>query len=38
MLPAVSGFVFDACYRSGPSEGALGGDWYDALRLPDGGS
>ncbi len=36
MLPAVSGFVFDACYRSGPSEGALGGDWYDALRLPDG--
>jgi anti-sigma regulatory factor (Ser/Thr protein kinase) len=35
-LPVVSGFVFDGCYRCGPSEGALGGDWYDAMRLADG--
>jgi serine phosphatase RsbU (regulator of sigma subunit)/anti-sigma regulatory factor (Ser/Thr protein kinase) len=35
-LPAVPGFAFDACYRPGPSDVALGGDWYDALRLADG--
>jgi len=35
-LPVVAGFSLDACYRPGPSEAVVGGDWYDALRLADG--
>lgn len=35
-LPADPGFVFDAAYLPGAEEAAVGGDWYDAFRLPDG--
>ncbi|HTW84557.1 MAG TPA: SpoIIE family protein phosphatase [Candidatus Sulfotelmatobacter sp.] len=35
-LPRVPGMAFDALYEAGRSEALLGGDWYDAFRLPDG--
>ncbi len=35
-LPLVPGFTFDAYYRAGRQEAAIGGDWYDALVMPDG--
>jgi PAS domain S-box-containing protein len=35
-LPAVPGVAFSALYRAGRREAAVGGDWYDALRLLDG--
>ncbi len=35
-LPAVPGVRFSALYRAGKREAAVGGDWYDALRLLDG--
>ena len=35
-LPEAAGFSFDACYRPGQDDFALGGDWYDAVRLTDG--
>jgi serine phosphatase RsbU (regulator of sigma subunit)/anti-sigma regulatory factor (Ser/Thr protein kinase) len=35
-LPQIAGFSFDACYKPGPSDSVLGGDWYDAVRLADG--
>jgi serine phosphatase RsbU (regulator of sigma subunit)/anti-sigma regulatory factor (Ser/Thr protein kinase) len=35
-LPKAAGFAFDACYRPGRDDLALGGDWYDASRLADG--
>jgi serine phosphatase RsbU (regulator of sigma subunit)/anti-sigma regulatory factor (Ser/Thr protein kinase) len=35
-LPKAAGFAFDACYRPGKDDLALGGDWYDASRLADG--
>jgi len=35
-LPNGSGFTFDAIYEAGRAEALVGGDWYDAFRLPDG--
>jgi PAS domain S-box-containing protein len=35
-LPVVPGVFFSALYRAGRREAAVGGDWYDALRLLDG--
>jgi PAS domain S-box-containing protein len=35
-LPSVPGLRFSALYRAGRREAAVGGDWYDALRLLDG--
>jgi serine phosphatase RsbU (regulator of sigma subunit)/anti-sigma regulatory factor (Ser/Thr protein kinase) len=35
-LPSVPGVVFDGFYAPGKSEALIGGDWFDALRLPDG--
>jgi PAS domain S-box-containing protein len=35
-LPCVPGMAFDALYEAGRSEALLGGDWYDAFRIPDG--
>ncbi len=35
-LPQVPGVSFSAFYRAGTDEAQIGGDWYDALRLPDG--
>ncbi len=35
-LPDVPGLTFSALYRAGKREAAVGGDWYDALRLLDG--
>jgi len=35
-LPQVSGCTFDAVYEPGFGESDVGGDWYDALTLPDG--
>jgi anti-sigma regulatory factor (Ser/Thr protein kinase) len=35
-LPVDSWLAFDAAYRPGAQEAAVGGDWYDAFRLPDG--
>ncbi|GAC1499400.1 MAG: hypothetical protein NVS1B2_23140 [Vulcanimicrobiaceae bacterium] len=35
-LPDVPGVRFSALYRAGKREAAVGGDWYDALRLLDG--
>ncbi len=34
-LPQVPGLVFSAFYRPGMDEAKIGGDWYDALQLPD---
>ena len=35
-LPSVPGLSFSSYYTPGQSEALIGGDWYDALRLPDG--
>ncbi len=35
-LPTVPGLVFDAMYEAAGEEALVGGDWYDAFRLPDG--
>ena len=35
-LPSVPGLRFDALYEPAHNEGAVGGDWYDAVRLLDG--
>ncbi len=35
-LPDVPGFALDSVYEAGRSEALIGGDWYDAVRLPDG--
>jgi PAS domain S-box-containing protein len=35
-LPHVRGCVFDAVYEPGLGEAQVGGDWYDAVHLPDG--
>jgi PAS domain S-box-containing protein len=36
VLPAVAGLEFDAVYFPGATEAEIGGDWYDAIALPDG--
>ncbi|HEY0615778.1 MAG TPA: SpoIIE family protein phosphatase [Candidatus Elarobacter sp.] len=36
LLPEVGGLAFDAVYRPGATEAEVGGDWYDAIALPDG--
>jgi serine phosphatase RsbU (regulator of sigma subunit)/anti-sigma regulatory factor (Ser/Thr protein kinase) len=36
LLPRVPGLTFGAYYRPGMDEAQVGGDWYDALQLPDG--
>jgi GAF domain-containing protein len=35
-LPNVAGLAFDAVYHPGAREAEIGGDWYDAIALPDG--
>jgi anti-sigma regulatory factor (Ser/Thr protein kinase) len=35
-LPAIAGLTFDAIYEPGATEAQIGGDWYDAVELPDG--
>jgi anti-sigma regulatory factor (Ser/Thr protein kinase) len=35
-LPEVPGLTFDAMYQAAMLEATVGGDWYDAFRLPDG--
>jgi len=35
-LPYVPGVVIDAAHRAGTPGAEVGGDWYDAFRLPDG--
>ena len=35
-LPVDDRLEFDAAYLPGAQEAAVGGDWYDAFRLPDG--
>jgi serine phosphatase RsbU (regulator of sigma subunit)/anti-sigma regulatory factor (Ser/Thr protein kinase) len=35
-LPEIPGVAFDGFYEPGQSEALIGGDWFDALRLPDG--
>jgi PAS domain S-box-containing protein len=35
-LPTIAGFGFDAYYRAGRQEAAIGGDWYDAILTPEG--
>lgn len=35
-LPAVLGLTFDAVYQPGGDEALVGGDWYDAFKIPDG--
>jgi len=35
-LPADPRLSFDAAYLPGAEEAIVGGDWYDAFRLPDG--
>jgi PAS domain-containing protein/anti-sigma regulatory factor (Ser/Thr protein kinase) len=35
-LPIVPGLVFDAMYEAAGEDALVGGDWYDAFRLPDG--
>jgi PAS domain S-box-containing protein len=35
-MPVVPGVCFSALYKAGRREAAVGGDWYDALRLLDG--
>src|ERR1035437_4807036 len=34
-LPSVPGIILEACYRPARNM-EIGGDWYDAFRLPDG--
>jgi PAS domain S-box-containing protein len=36
VLPDVAGLAFDAVYFPGATEAEIGGDWYDAIALPDG--
>lgn len=36
VLPHVAGLEFDAVYYPGLTEAEIGGDWYDAIALPDG--
>jgi signal transduction histidine kinase len=36
VLPDVTGLKFDAVYFPGATEAEIGGDWYDAIALPDG--
>jgi PAS domain S-box-containing protein len=36
ILPEVDGLTFDAVYFPGATEAEIGGDWYDAIALPDG--
>jgi PAS domain S-box-containing protein len=35
-LPEIPGLTFDAMYQAAMLEATVGGDWYDAFRLPDG--
>jgi len=35
-LPTVDGMRFETLYEAAQSEAAIGGDWYDVFRLPDG--
>jgi len=35
-LPSAPGLAFSGFYEPGRAEALIGGDWYDALRLPDG--
>jgi PAS domain S-box-containing protein len=35
-LPAIPGLRFDAIYEAAHADATIGGDWYDAFRLPDG--
>ncbi|GAC1500423.1 MAG: hypothetical protein NVS1B14_04330 [Vulcanimicrobiaceae bacterium] len=35
-FPEVEGVTFGGAYRPAGSEAEVGGDWYDAFRLPDG--
>ncbi|HEY0395800.1 MAG TPA: SpoIIE family protein phosphatase [Candidatus Elarobacter sp.] len=35
-LPDVPGLRFSALYQAAHAEASVGGDWYDAFRLPDG--
>jgi PAS domain S-box-containing protein len=35
-LPRVEGLQFNAMYRPSSDDADIGGDWYDALTLPDG--
>jgi PAS domain S-box-containing protein len=35
-LPQVAGCLFDAVYEPGSGDAQVGGDWYDAVHLPDG--
>ncbi len=35
-LPHVDGITLHSCYVAGDRGAAIGGDWYDALTLPDG--
>ncbi|MDQ2858786.1 MAG: serine/threonine-protein phosphatase, partial [Candidatus Eremiobacteraeota bacterium] len=35
-LPTVAGMRFETLYEAAQSEAAVGGDWYDVFRLPDG--
>ncbi|MDB5028426.1 MAG: putative sensor protein [Candidatus Eremiobacteraeota bacterium] len=35
-VPDVPGLRFSTLYQAAQSEASVGGDWYDALRLPDG--
>ncbi len=36
MMPKVPGITFDVFYHPSSSDVEVGGDWYDALALPDG--
>ncbi len=36
VLPDVPGLTFNAMYQAAMLEATVGGDWYDAFRLPDG--
>ena len=35
-LPFLAGLRFDALYEPGAADSLVGGDWFDAFRLPDG--
>jgi PAS domain S-box-containing protein len=35
-LPQIRGCAFDAVYEPGLRDAQVGGDWYDAIQLPDG--
>jgi PAS domain S-box-containing protein len=35
-LPRLEGIVLNSCYAAGDRAAEIGGDWYDALSLPDG--